>query len=203
MVDYIFYLLSKLIKKISIPSIRNSSLHSASKVCSGTSLYGVTLSKYSYIGSNCSVICADIGSFCSIADCVTIGGGSHPIDRVSTSPVFHSGRNILKKNFTSSPFEPFKKTFIGHDVWIGCSVLIKSGVSIGNGAVIGMGAVVTKDVGPYEVWGGNPAKLIKKRFDDETIGQLLEYRWWDLTDIEISDQAKYFDDPKFLLEKVK
>lgn len=197
------FLLSKLIKKVQLPSIRAGSIDVTAKVCSASNLLNVNLGRYSYVGNNCVIVHANIGAFSSIADNVAIGNAAHPIDRVSSSPVFHEGRNILNKNFTEFPFKPYQETIIGNDVWVGYNAIIKSGVTIGHGAVIGMGSVVTKNVGPYEVWAGNPAKLIKKRFDDKTICQLLEYCWWDLTDAEISDKAKYFDDPKLLLEKVK
>ena len=71
---------------------------------------------------------------------------------------------------------------IGNDVWIGLNTTILSGISIGDGAIIGAESLVTKNVGPYEIWGGNPAKFIKKRFDDDTIQKLLEIKWWDWED---------------------
>lgn len=72
------------------------------------------------------------------------------------------------------------KTIIGNDVWLGANSLVLKGVKIGDGAVIGAGAVVTKDVPPYAIVGGNPAKVIKMRFDDETIGKLMQLQWWNL-----------------------
>lgn len=73
---------------------------------------------------------------------------------------------------------PTPRTVIGNDVWIGQGAFIKAGVHIGTGAVIGMGAVVTHDVEPYKIWVGNPARLIRKRFDDEMVQQLLASKWW-------------------------
>lgn len=163
------YYLSKLIKKLHIPAIKESKIDRTSKVCSGSHLVNVAIAKYSYIGNFCTVLNTNIGAFCSIADNVIIGGASHPLDWVSTSPVFYSGKNIMKKNFNSYSFEAFVTTNIGNDVWIGNNCLIKTGITVGDGAVIGMGSVVTKDVGPYEIWGGNPARPIKKRFDENLI----------------------------------
>lgn len=203
MFKYLLYLYSKFLKKIQISSIIRSNIHNKSKVCSQSHLVNVSLEKYSYIGNNCQLVYVSIGKFCSISDNVIIGGASHPIHWVSSSPLFYRDKNILRKNFSDAEYLPYKNTTIGSDVWIGNGALIKSGLNIEHGAVIGMGAVVTKDVGPYEIWAGNPAKLIKKRFDDKTISQLLEYCWWDRTDAEISDKAKYFEDPKLLLDKVK
>ena len=96
-------------------------------------------------------------------------------------------------NFSNNDYNPYKETVIGNDVWIGTHCLIKSGVTIADGAVIGMGSVVTKDVGPYEIWAGNPAKLIRKRFDDETIDKLLKSQWWNWDDRKIQKCADSFN----------
>jgi len=172
------YYFAKFIKYLHIPAIKNSTIHNTSKVASASHVVNTIMHKYSYIGNNCTVIDVQIGSYCSIADNVIIGGASHPIDWASSSPVFHYGKNILKKNFSEHIFHTTKKTIIGSDVWVGNNCLIKSGVIIDSGAIIGMGSVVTKDIGPYEIWAGNPAKKIRKRFDDKTIEILLESKWW-------------------------
>ena len=106
----------------------------------------------------------------------------------------------MKKNFARHEFEIFKRTSIGNDVWIGNRVMIKAGVKIADGAVVGMGSIVTKDIGPYEIWAGNPAKLIRKRFDDGTITILEDMKWWEWNDekIELSssimtDIAKFIE----------
>ncbi|QSX09274.1 CatB-related O-acetyltransferase [Alkalibacter rhizosphaerae] len=142
-----------------------------------------------------------VGNYCSIADRCIIGGGAHPIDWISTSPIFHEGRNILKTNMSDKNYDPYDDTFIGNDVWIGAGAYIKSGVTIGDGAVIGMGAVVTKSVGAYEIWGGNPAKLIKKRFSDDVIERILESQWWSLSFDDLSTVSPWVNDvEKFLVE---
>ena len=92
------YLVSKLMKKLYMPAIKNSILHKSSKVTSASHIVSTILGKYSYIGNNCTIVETEIGSFCSIADNVIIGGASHPLDWVSTSPVFYQGKNILSKN---------------------------------------------------------------------------------------------------------
>ncbi len=121
-----------------------------------------------------------IGKFCSIAKDVTIFlGGEHRTDWVSTYPfniIFKDDE--LAKNITGHP-KTKGDVIIGHDVWIGDGATILSGVKIGNGAVIASKSVVTKDIGDYEIWGGNPARLIKKRFDEQKIQQLLAEQWWD------------------------
>ena len=169
-------------------------------ICSGVRFYRGKIGKYSYIGNNSFVSDTDIGNFTSISTDCYIGGTSHPTDWVSTSPVFHKWENIMKKNFARHEFEIFRRTTIGNDVWIGNGVMIKAGVNIADGAVIGMGSIVTKDIGPYEIWAGNPARMIRKRFDDETIAALEEMKWWNWNDekIELSsgvmtDVAKFIE----------
>ncbi|MEF3309004.1 CatB-related O-acetyltransferase [Paenibacillus sp. GYB004] len=187
------YLFSKVVKKINIPSIKNSYIDKTAKVCSASHLVNVSMGKYSYVGNSCTVINARIGNYCSIADNCIIGGLGHPIDWVSTSPIFHEGKNIFGKNFSNHEYRLGKMTSIGNDVWIGSNCLIKSGLSIEDGAIIGMGSVLTKNVGAYEIWAGNPARLIKKRFADETIEKLLNSKWWDYDLIELRQKAAYFN----------
>lgn len=120
---------------------------------------------------------------------------------VSTSPVFHKGRNIMNKNFSNHEFNTQKKTIIGNDVWIGNNCLIKSGVIIGDGAIIGMGSVVTKNIEPYSIVAGNPAKMIRKRFDDEIVNKLLETKWWNYDDSKIEQESIFFNNvEKFIQE---
>lgn len=197
------YFFSKLIKKMHIPAIKNSKLHKNSKVCSSSLVVNSKISRYSYVGNNCTIINTEIESFCSIADNCIIGGASHPIDWVSTSPVFHSGRNILRKNFSNHNFGTTKTTIIGNDVWIGNNCLIKSGVNIATGAIIGMGTVLTKDVGPYEIWGGNPAKMIRKRFEDHVINELIKDKWWKKNVNELEQDSELFNDVNKYLYSIK
>ncbi len=196
------YLISKLLLKIQIPSIKNSKINTSSKVCSRTNLLNVHIAEYSYIGKDGKIINSTIGKFCSIGDRVTIGGAKHPLNWASTSPIFHFGGNILKKNFAEEIFSPYEQTFIGHDVFIGDNVIIKGGVTISNGAVIGMGSVLTKNVGAYEVWAGNPARMIKKRFDEYTISLLLLSEWYNLPDREIKKYASFIKTPQIFAEEI-
>lgn len=172
-------------------------------ICSGVRFYRGKIGKYSYIGNNSFVSDTDIGSFTSISTDCYIGGTSHPTDWVSTSPVFHKWENIMKKNFARNEFEIFKRTTIGNDVWIGNRVMIKAGVKIADGAVIGMGSIVTKDIGPYEIWAGNPARMIRKRFEDETIDALEKMKWWEWDDNKIEKYAEKFTVPSELIEAWK
>lgn len=199
----VLYYLSKVIKKIQLPSIKNSKIDKFARILSGSNCVELSLGKYSYIGNYCTIVNTNIGKFCSIADNCIIGGSNHPINWVSTSPIFHNGKNIFKKNFSNHSFEKTKKTFIGNDVWIGSNCLIKSGIKIGSGAIIGMGSVVTKDVGDYEIWAGNPAKIIRKRFDTEKINLLLKIKWWDYQHDLLIELAKNINDIDTFLKKEK
>ena len=121
-----------------------------------------------------------VGKFCSIAGDVRIYlGGNHRMDWITTYPF-----NSLPESFpesTNIKGHPVSKgdVVIGNDVWLGGSCVILSGVTIGDGAVVGTNSVVTKNIGPYEVYVGNPARFIKKRFSDSDISKLLEMKWWD------------------------
>ena len=197
------YYWAKLFKKIRGAAIKNSRIDKTSKVEAGSSIVNVTMDKYSFCGYECEITNCSIGSFCSIADKVIIGGSFHPMNWVSTSPVFYYGKDSVEKKFSVFKQDDVKRTYIGHDVWIGNYVLVKQGVKIGNGAVIGMGSVVTKDVPPYEVWAGNPAKCIRKRFDDDIIQRLLTSEWWNLDEDVLEKAAKYIQEPKEFLDYIE
>jgi len=130
-----------------------------------------------------------IGKFCSIADQVFIFvGGNHRVDWVSTYPF-----NVFQDKFPNTQCaqnkgNPYSKgpVIIGNDVWLGRKVTIVSGVTIGDGSVVGAHSVVTKDIPPYCVAAGNPARVVKKRFLDEQIAKLLEIKWWNWTKEEIA-----------------
>jgi virginiamycin A acetyltransferase len=109
---------------------------------------------------------------------------------VSTSPVFYSKRNVLKKCFNKIQFSEHEHVTIGNDVWIGSHAFIKGGVAIGDGAIIAANSVVAKDVPAYHIAGGNPCKIIKKRFDDELINYLLSIKWWDWPASKIFDNLE-------------
>ena len=98
-------------------------------------------------------------------------------------------------------YEIFQNTYIGNDVWIGEGVKIKAGVTIGDGAVVGMGSIVTKDLEPYGIYAGNPAKLIRRRFDDDTIEQLIKLKWWEWSDETIERYGFSFNNVEEFLRE--
>jgi virginiamycin A acetyltransferase len=130
-----------------------------------------------------------IGKFCAIAEGVTfiMNGANHRMDGITTYPfsIFGSGWESVTPTVEQLPFKG--DTVIGNDVWIGQYVTIMPGVRIGDGAIIAANATVVKDVEPYTIYGGNPARLIKKRFSDEMIDDLLRMQWWNW------DEEKIFD----------
>ena len=196
------YIVAKLIKIINRPALRSCSIAKTAFVGSGSNCIGVSMGKYSYMGNFNAVNTTKIGSYCSVASYCAIGGNGHEMSMVSSSPVFLRGRNALRKNFSS--FESTTKTtFIGNDVWIGEGVFIKAGVTIGDGAVIGAHSVVTKDVAPYSIVAGAPARHIRFRFDEVCVHKLLALRWWDWSDEKVNQYAQYFDDPAHLFAAVE
>lgn len=165
--------------------------------------YGFTIGEFSYgrpkvrfPESGCKLT---IGRFCSIADKVEILlGGNHRIDWTSTYP-FAAFPDLWPSAGGHADFHASRGDVeIGHDVWLGSGAIILSGVTIGHGAVVAARAVVTRDVPPYAIVGGNPARIIRSRFDEAAVADLVETAWWDLPRAEIeplvpllqSDQAR-------------
>lgn len=151
------------------------------------------LGAYSYSHSFTRDI-SEIGRYCSIGANLQIIRNTHPTDRLSSSPVFYSPRKLrewggpAKQRSSIVDFESEQAPVtIGHDVWIGGDVRIRSGIHIGTGAIIGAGAIVTKDVGPYTIVAGVPAKVVKYRFEQPLIKRLLATQWWKYTPQDLLD----------------
>ena len=198
----ILYFCSKILKKIRGAAIRHSVVNKYSKIEAGSSFINSSIGKYSFCGYDCDIANADIGNYCSIANYVAIGGGRHPVEWVGTSPVFYCGHDSISKKFTEFIRQNPSRVSIGSDVWIGYRVIVMQGVTIGHGAVIGAGSVVTKDVPPYAIVAGVPAKFIKSRFSDDIVNRLLASKWWDMSDIELTSHVKWIKDPEKFLESI-
>ena len=161
---------------------QNTIIHPNVHILENCILNNSEVHSYSYLGKNCLIQNAIIGKFCSIANDVSIGLGNHPLDNFSTSPLFYRRQNKFKIKLIENDlqFEEYLPVSIGNDVWIGSRSIILDGIIIGNGSVIAANSVVTKDVAPYSVMGGVPAKLIKYRFSDKKIEELNYGKWWDM-----------------------
>ena len=199
------YLWAKLMKKLPSSAIRASYFEKPYKINAQSTVLKTTMGHYSYCGYGCTLINCQIGRFCSIADHVSVGLASHPVEWVSTSPAFCYGRgSSVPKDLAKLEYDPSgPQTIIGHDVWIGKNVLIKPGVTIGNGAVIGMGSVVTKDVPAYTIVAGNPARTIRSRFTPELAKRLETSQWWELEPHTLKAYAHLMDKPKKFLDALE
>ncbi len=163
------------------------------KVYENVQLNNSELGEYSYVAENCIISNSVIGKFCSVGPNTIMGYGEHPTNLISTSPVFYNSNEIAYNSFATKNYvEDCKQIIIGNDVWIGAQVYIKNGITIGNGAVIAAGAIVTNDVPDYAIAGGVPAKVIKFRFDEETVTKLLKMQWWNWSEEKLKlSQSKF------------
>lgn len=158
----------------------------------------VEIGDYSYIGRGSRIGNTKIGKFCSIGPDVKCGLGRHPSQNfVSTHPIFFSTRKQAQVSFADKEyFEEFLRIDIGNDVWIGTNAVILDGIKIGDGAIVAACSVVTKDVPPYAIVAGAPAKLIRYRFNSEEIHYLLKHKWWDRDPAWIKENYRSFHDIK-------
>jgi len=181
-------------------SVTNTRLGKNNYLSSNSIISDSELGDYSYLGVNANISHAKIGRFCSIGPNVTIGTGKHPVDFISTHPSFYSNNKAFETFADKMYFDEYQETTIGNDVWIGMQATIMGGLNIGDGAVIAGGAVVTKDVPPYAIVGGVPAKILKYRFDEETIHFLLETKWWNNDRDFLKTHFKKFHTPEAFRE---
>lgn len=164
------------------------------------------IGRYTYFGKDAYVNNADIGRFCSISWGVTIGPPQHEYNRVTSHEFLYSDRYSLRpKEIQPAYNQNPQKTIIGNDVWIGADVIIMNGIKVGDGAVIGANATVTKDIPPYAIVVGSPAKVVKFRFEHEIIEELRKIKWWDFSAEFIRENFQLFalDDIRQFIKEVK
>lgn len=158
---------------------RKSDICKTSKIYPFSKVVNCKIDSYSYVSYFSHLQNVKLGKFCSVAKRFSAGLGFHPSDFISSSPIFYSPKNPLLKSFVKEKsFDDLKPVDIGNDVWIGSNVVVIDGVKIGHGSIIGANSVVTRDVEPYSIVGGVPAKLIRKRFSEKEIQFLLKLQWW-------------------------
>lgn len=135
---------------------------------------------------------AKVGKFSTISKSARIGIGQHPTNMISTNLIFYKKNPITEKWVRPIDFAEYEPINIGNDVWIGEGALIMGGVTIGDGAIVGARSVVHRDIPPYAIATGLPARVVKYRFDDETIEYLLNLKWWDFHEKKIEEHLKAF-----------
>ncbi len=162
--------------------IADCALGRYTEVGARTKLLEVRMADYSYVVNDSDIAYASIGKFCSIAAMTRINPGNHPMWRASQSHFTYRASTYFPGELDESEFFDWRRGYhvtIGHDVWIGHGAVILPGRSIGDGAVIAAGAIVTKDVAPYAIVGGNPARPIRPRFQAKIARRMQALAWWD------------------------
>ncbi len=163
-------------------SLRETRLGAYCEVGARTVLLDVEMGDYSYVVNDSQMTYTTIGKFCSIAAMTRINPGNHPMHRATQAHFTYRASAYFAGESDDAEFFAWRKSHrvdIGHDVWIGHGAILLPGRKVGTGAVIAGGAVVTKDVAPYTVVGGNPARPIKRRFTEEIEERLVRLGWWD------------------------
>lgn len=171
----------------------------------GSRLVNSIVGKYSRIGINCKIVNTTVGNFTAIGEDTVAGLGQHPTNYLTYHSIFYKKGNWgWHDDWVKYPegFQENKPITIGNNVWIGTRVVILDGVNIGDNSIIATGAIVTKDVPPYSIVGGVPAKVIKTLFDEDMRKRLDEIQWWNLSDEEITQCIDLFHIPNPTVDDV-
>jgi virginiamycin A acetyltransferase len=196
------------------PHVEFDAGSSASETCefgegvsigANTHLADCVVGRYTYFAPGSVIQNCRVGAFCSVGPGLSVGLGQHPTKGiVSTYPAFYTDEGAGRAKFgCHSDFEHSLPVVIGNDVLISARCMILDGVTVGNGVIIGAGAVVIKDVPPYVVVGGIPARIIRPRFTESEIEFLEELAWWDRDYEWIKAHAPFFSDIQLLIEAVR
>jgi len=174
--------------------VKDSILGRWTAVGARTEMRETVFSDYSYVMNDCQIIYAEIGKFCSIASHTRINPSNHPIWRATSHHFTYRSKFY---GFGEDDEEIFQwrrdhKVTLGHDVWIGHGAVILPGVKIGTGAVVGAGSVVTKEVKPYTIVAGVPARVIRRRLSEEVEASLIRIQWWNWTHDQLAEALEDF-----------
>ncbi|TBW37599.1 chloramphenicol acetyltransferase [Siculibacillus lacustris] len=163
-------------------TVRASRLGRYTEVGARTSVVETEMGDYSYVVQDAQIIYTTVGKFCSIAAHTRINPGNHPMERITQAHFTYRASAYFDGESDDDAFFDWRRDHavtIGHDVWIGHGAIVLAGRAIGTGAVVAGGAVVTKDVAPYTIVAGNPARPIRRRFDEATAARIERLAWWD------------------------
>jgi phosphonate metabolism protein (transferase hexapeptide repeat family) len=175
--------------------LREAEIGRRCEVLANTRVEYASLGDYSYLGENCDVADAAIGKFTAIANSVRIGAPNHPMGRASQHrftycPEYYDATTSRDRDFFAD--RRGDRVIVGNDVWIGHAAILLPGITVGDGAVIAAGAVVSRDVAPYTIVGGVPARAIRQRFPDDIAASLRRIAWWDWPDEIIFERLADF-----------
>ncbi len=187
----------KIAETVIDPSVRlrEAAIGRRCEVLRNTHIEYAHVGDYSYLGEHCEVADAEIGKFCAIANMVRIGAPNHPMERPSQHrftyvPEYYEAAATRDADFFAS--RRAARVVIGHDVWIGHAAILLPGVTVGDGAVIAAGAVVSKDVAPYTIVGGVPARQIRERFSRDIAARLAAIAWWNWPEEKLFAEVSAF-----------
>ena len=202
MLKFLLQLLGNLFKKnISLTACvyAGSKVASTAHIHRGCKVRTTNVGAHSYVAAHTWLTNTDVGRFCSIGNNVVAGLATHTLTFASTSPIFTLHRNATRVAWLSEDVaentDDIPRTIICDDAWIGSNAMLMSGVTVGVGAAVGAGAVVTRDVPPYAIVAGVPARIIKYRFSEAVCRKLLATRWWELPDDRLKAVVSAFQQP--------